>query len=155
MKQKPVSILKGMNHSDFCPGFDVPGDIFHSDVTDKTKSNSLIGQVTSAFLHLHTDQSEDITTSSLTTLKDGSKWTREDLMGPYYSALSWEASVDNGEAPWCALVQPWLPGFSNLDDYNRMKVSSVYKADRHDFEDTRVSYEKTDEGANFTVSGHN
>jgi len=76
-------------------------------------------------------------------------------MGPYYSALEWEASIDDGEAPWCALVQPWLPGFKNLDDYNRMNVSSVYKVKSHDFEDTRVSYEKTDTGADFTVSGHN
>jgi hypothetical protein len=43
MTEKPVAILKGLNHSDFCPGFEVPGDIFPSDISDKSESNKLIG----------------------------------------------------------------------------------------------------------------
>jgi hypothetical protein len=157
MTEKPVAILKGLNHSDFCPGFEVPGDIFPSDISDKLESNKLIGEVSAAFLHLHTEQTDEaVKDAALTTIKDQSKWTREELMGPYKSALTWEAAVEDGEAPWCQLVQPWLPGFKNLDDYNKMQVTSVYKNDSHDFEDTRVSYSKTDsEAVVFNVSGHN
>lgn len=30
---KPVAIIPGIDHSDFCPGFQVPGDVYPSDVT--------------------------------------------------------------------------------------------------------------------------
>ena len=49
--QKPVVILEGADHSDFCPGFQVPGDIYPSEIT-KEHAMSAIGDAVSAFLHV-------------------------------------------------------------------------------------------------------
>ena len=62
LMHKPVMILPGMDHSNFCPGFSVPGDVIPSDITDTSVSNKLIGEVSSSFLHFHTTQ--DIGTKS-------------------------------------------------------------------------------------------
>lgn len=104
MEQKPVVILGGMDHSDFCPGFQVPGDVYPSDITDKTVSNNLIGEFSSAFLHLHTEQSDDTKKASIKTLKDQAQWTRNDLMKSYILSLELEGSIDNAEAPWCSRI---------------------------------------------------
>jgi hypothetical protein len=69
MEQKPVVILPGMDHSDFCPGFQVPGDVYPSDITDQTVSNNLIGQYSSSFLHLHTTQTDEAKVASRFALK--------------------------------------------------------------------------------------
>ena len=31
--QKPVIFVEGADHSDFCPGYQVPGDVYPSDIT--------------------------------------------------------------------------------------------------------------------------
>ena len=55
MINKPALIVDRMDHSDFCPGFQVPGDVYPSDIEDKSVSNEMIGNVTSSFLHLHSE----------------------------------------------------------------------------------------------------
>ena len=49
--QKPVVILEGADHSDFCPGFQVPGDVFPSEIT-KDVAMSRIGEQVGAFLNI-------------------------------------------------------------------------------------------------------
>ena len=51
VSEKPVVILAGADHSDFCPGFEVPGDIYPSEIK-KDQAMSIIGNAVSAFLHL-------------------------------------------------------------------------------------------------------
>ena len=62
--QKPVVILKGADHSDFCPGFQVPGDIFPSELT-KDQAMSSIGAAFAAFLNIQTDVNKDASIKSL------------------------------------------------------------------------------------------
>jgi hypothetical protein len=88
-------------------------------------------------------------------MKVQSKWTREELMGPYKTALAWEGSVDGGDATWCALVQAQNAGLKNLDDYNRVETTAKYFTDSKEFENTSVTYEKTDNGATFNILSHN
>ena len=49
--QKPVVILEGADHSDFCPGFQVPGDVYPSEIT-KDVAMSRIGEQVGAFLNI-------------------------------------------------------------------------------------------------------
>ena len=70
MTQKPVLILKGMDHSSFCPGFQVPGDIFPADITDSSMANQIIGGVTANFLHLHTNQNDERKSEALEYLRE-------------------------------------------------------------------------------------
>lgn len=160
MINKPVLILKGMDHSDFCPGFQVPGDVYPSAITDKAVSNQLIGTVTADFLHLQTSQSEGLKESSLKSLREQSEWTRESLLKPMTDAIDYlEGSVDGGQAPWCEIVQPELVGFQNYADRERLSINSIYKVESHAFEHTRVRYDSIDAGSGyesvFNVSGHN
>ena len=160
MINKPALILKGMDHSDFCPGFQVPGDVYPSAIVDKAVSNQLIANVTSNFLHLHTEQSDDIQENALSTLREKSKWTRENLLKPMTDAITQlEGSVDDGQAPWCEKVQPELVGFLNDADRDRLSINSIYKDESHAFEHTRVHYKslQTESGFEsvFNISGHN
>ena len=88
MEQKPVLILQGMDHSDFCPGFRVPGDVYPSDITDTSDSNALIGYVTAHFLHLHSNQSTARKAVAKSYLREQSKWAREQLLKPMTDAIA-------------------------------------------------------------------
>jgi len=58
----PVVIIPGIDHSSFCPGTIVPGDIYPADV-DQSAGLALIGDTIAAFLTLHTagaDQTESV-----------------------------------------------------------------------------------------------
>jgi hypothetical protein len=104
MIHKPVIILPGMDHSDFCPGFQVPGDVFPSDITNKDDSNALIGKYSSAFIHFHSDQDDEKKDQALVDLRDQSEWTRIKLLKPMIDAISLEGSVDGEKAPWCEKI---------------------------------------------------
>merc|ERR1712151_521195 len=152
--KKPVMILQGADYSDFCPGFQVPGDIFPSEIT-KEKAMSEIGDAASAFLHIQAGVNTD---KAVSLLQAGQTFTRDDLLKPMVSAmeLTGEASpVEDGRAPWCEEAQKFIAGIKT-DDVNRMDMISVYKTESHPFEDTRVGYtpvENTDH-VQFNVSGH-
>ena len=55
LSRGPVVILPGLDHSSFCPGYSVPGDVFPAEATEEA-SDGLIGANVAAFLHLQTDQ---------------------------------------------------------------------------------------------------
>ena len=65
--QKPVVILPGADHSDFCPGFQVPGDIYPSELT-KDQAMTEIGDKVSAFLNVQAGVS---VSESVKKLQDG------------------------------------------------------------------------------------
>lgn len=68
MKNKPVVILNGLDHSDFCPGFHVPGDVFPSDVDTPTAMKK-ISNIFNYFLMLHTKQIDGITERAYENVK--------------------------------------------------------------------------------------
>lgn len=149
---KPVVILPGMDHSDFCPGFHVPGDVYPSAV-DESTAMSQIGEAVSSFLHLHSEQSEDLVQDALSYIKEQSEWTRDNLLHAYRQALLWEKSADEETAPWCEMAEVELSGLSAADK-ERMNVISVNEDTSKHFEDTRVSWAASGNEATFNVSGY-
>jgi len=57
VQNKPVVILYGLDHSDFCPGFRVPGDIYPSDVDTPTAMKK-ISNIFTSFLRIHAGPSD-------------------------------------------------------------------------------------------------
>lgn len=47
----PVVIIPGIDHSDFCGGFRVPGDVYPSAVSG-IEAETRIGETVSSFLHI-------------------------------------------------------------------------------------------------------
>jgi len=156
LTSKPVVILPGLDHSSFCPGFKVPGDVFPADVDPKYAGN-LIGPQVAAFLHLHSDQSEDVVKAAVQVLKDGSKYTRNGILGSFREAQTLEIDSSKTSSPWCAYAQMNIPGIKSKQDLSRLVVGeAVYKDKSSDFEHTRVHYETLSDGnLEVNVSGHN
>jgi len=140
-----------MDHSDFCPGFHVPGDVYPSAV-DEATAMTQVGNAVSAFMHLHTEQSESLVQDSLLYIKQQSEWTRNNLLHAYRQALLWEKSADEETAPWCEMAEYELSGLSAADK-ERMNVISVNEDTSKHFEDTRVSWAQSGNEATFNVSG--
>lgn len=99
-KNKPVVIIYGIDHSDFCPGFHVPGDIYPSEKAGE-KATAQIASMFSSFLHLHTEQKS--VKDDLYKIKEGISLTRDDLLQPYRAAQKLEQNGD--VADWCAVAQ--------------------------------------------------
>jgi hypothetical protein len=112
---KPVIIVPGMDHSDFCPGFAVPGDL-PSEI-DQTTALSLIGSHAAAFLNLHSDQSAAVVQKA-NALLTASVGVTQKLLDPIIQALDME--VDGGEglvgvvtanhSKWCEEAQKVMVG---------------------------------------------
>ena len=103
VSQKPVVILEGADHSDFCPGFQVPGDIYPSEIT-KDHAMSMIGDQVSAFLNIQAGVSK---TDSIKRLQAGQSYTRDDLLKPLTSAFDVTGErnpADDASAPWCEIA---------------------------------------------------
>merc|ERR1711907_689151 len=93
IENKPVVIVPGIDHSDFCPGFQVPGDVYPSDVSSE-EASSRIGEPFAAWLHIRSTQSDEIKAEDLKTLIDGAEFTRSDLLGPLTKGIETELSDD-------------------------------------------------------------
>ena len=85
LKSKAVFIIPGIDHSNFCPGFDVPGDIIPSDVDDKEALKRISRATSSWLLTLWGEQSHD-DTKILEQLFHYSL----NLLAPYFEALNYE-----------------------------------------------------------------
>lgn len=126
LSTKPVIILPKLNHSDFCPGFDVPGDLPAE--VDQAAATATIGQVVGAFLKHQLVPS----TGSLDLIREKVEWTRQ-LMSPYLKAQDMEMistetrSSFEGSSAFCAKAQRMvgaLPG----DADSRMEVVDGFHA---------------------------
>jgi len=105
----PVIILPLLDHSSFCPGFRVPGDIFPAECDAET-ALAAIGETFAAFL-------DHGAAGALEILAARSRWTRS-FLSPLASALRLERNGD--EAPWCTVAQRKL----GADD-ERLKVRAA------------------------------
>jgi len=134
LANKPVIVLPKLNHSDFCPGFDVPGDLL-AEVSQAEATNE-IGIVVGSFLHMHSASSSSSSSSSSTSphplavLKAKVAWTRQ-LLAPYLKAQDYERKVsdegvsDEGASPFCAEAQHIVAGLSKKDD-QRLSVEDGF-----------------------------
>jgi len=145
-------ILAGLDHSDFCPGFQVPGDIYPSDVS-KDQAMIAIGEAVGAFLNVQAGVSVN---KSIETLQIGQSFTRDDLLKPLLSAYTQtkEKETDATNAPWCELAQKKIAGIKT-SDVDRLEVISVYLTEAKDFKDTHVGYTPVENNhVQFNVVGH-
>lgn len=124
---KPVVVVAGLNHSDFCPGFDVPGDL-RSEV-EQAVATAEIGRVFAAFLHLHTASvAADSKAKALGIMREKLAWT-EQLMTPYLTAQDMELLTDAAgtSSPFCVRAQHVVAGLSPEDD-KRLDVTDGYQS---------------------------
>merc|ERR1711907_382006 len=148
----PVVILPGMDHSSFCPGFAVPGDVFPAEAS-KEQAMKLVGETVAAFLSIHAEGASE---AAFDVLAAKLVWTRK-LLLPLQQGYDWENGNNNGNytsAPLCAVAQKMLAG-----DAAEAAVdvgSTVYKSDSHEFEHTRTTYQsEPGHRLELNVSGHN
>jgi hypothetical protein len=126
LSTKPVIIINSIDHSDFCPGFAVPGDL--KSELDQPAASSAIGQIAGAYLNIRAMPSGSQTVqTSLSILKKGWASTQV-LTDPVLKTLAME--VDNGNgmfvpgriSPWCNTAQLQLSGVSAED---QKKISLI------------------------------
>lgn len=155
LRQKPVVILPKIDHSSFCPGFQVPGDVYPAEAT-QAEAMSMISQTVAAFLALQTNESQSTQAAALDVLRDKLAWTRK-LLAPLQEAYKWEAGNNGGNhtyAPLCPIAQKMLAGDKAEGKVDVM--NAIYKDDSHEFEHTRTGYTLEADGhLAVNVSGHN
>jgi hypothetical protein len=150
LKNKPVVILPKLDHSSFCPGFQVPGDVFPADIDDKI-AVGMIGSVVAAFLHIRVEQHSS---DDLDVLRDAMTYTKNDMLKPYFDALALEHT--DTTTPWCVEAQMYLSGLGD-EDVKRLKIQNgaQFYSDSHQFEHSRVAYVRSSNGnLLLNVSGH-
>ena len=130
--------MPSIDHSDFCPGFQVPGDIFPSEV-DSGMATKEISQTTASWIKYALLQRASKKDTDL--LKKTISFT-QDLLAPYFQALNYEVMEPGmhylGEggtySPLCEQAQVILANFSD-DDSGRVKIGRG--CDKEGFEDSR------------------
>lgn len=121
--QKPVFVLPGMNHSNFCPGFDVPGDLMAEVSTSQAQAT--ISQIAGAFVSIHsmsTPRSQDVQ-----TLKAALPFTQS-IMGAYTKAEDTTFVRDNHTLGSGSYVRP--DGTSRMCEQLQLSVSNLPATDR-------------------------
>jgi hypothetical protein len=125
---KPVIILPHLNHSDFCPGFPVPGDLM-AEVT-QAEATDTIGQFVSAFLAnqiLANPNPKDVA-----LLKSGIEWTRG-LLAPYLVAEAYtvnrsQTTLGEGSSKLCAMAQHAISNLDRLSDSRLLVRDGFHKS---------------------------
>jgi len=148
LKQKNVIILPGMNHSDFCPGFDVPGDL-PAEVSQGT-ATQIIGDAVSAFLHAQTGDRSAL--AKLRTFRNQNHvW-----MDPYLQAEAMERndqSGTKGTSSFCESAMHLQAGLSGADD-RHLEVTDHFFAQKSNFDDCHPVYETAGSTLRATSCSH-
>lgn len=145
LERKPVVILQGLNHSDFCPGFDVPGDL-PADVS-QADATAAIGRAVAAFLQVQVG-SAAVRDGGVGVLRKLISWTQE-FMEPYLALQELERSLD-GRSPFCEQAQHIVAGLSAPEDA-RLTVSDSYASSSSDLERCRPNWSSSGAGRALSV----
>lgn len=146
LKLKPVQILEGLDHSDFCPGFFVTKTKdCKSEVTQEV-ALATIGEVAGAFLHLNTPVPDATKANAMAVMKKRLSFTQE-LSEPFLKAFELEAgpvtSPPEGvpAGPWCDVAQKTIAGLSAADaDRFKPKQCELITTGLHQFEHQHTNY---------------
>jgi len=156
LSTKPVLIIPSIDHSDFCPGFAVPGDL-PSEV-DQPTASSAIGQVAGAYLNVRTlPATHPAVINSISVIKK--YWDQtQSMTGPILSALSLEVtggdmSGTGSYSPWCNAAQLQLSGVSTTDQAKITLIDNYADGD-FAFEHTRVKYVPDSGKLTLNISSH-
>lgn len=141
--KKPVIILPHLNHSDFCPGFPVPGDLM-AEVTQAVATDT-IGQFVSAFLANQILANPDPLHVAL--LKGGVEWTRE-FLAPYLAAESYtvdrsQTALGEGSSKLCAMAQHTIANLNKLSD-SLLLVQDGFHKSSPNLEHCHPNYTRSD-----------
>lgn len=153
---KKVIVLPSIDHSDFCPGFAVPGDL-PSEVESSVALDS-IGKAAGAFLTMHASIPErgqqisvDDAQAAAQTMAKFEETTGE-IMDPLISALDMETNsptvglmTPGSSSKWCVAAQRTISGLPE-EEAAKLDISDVYKSGAHEFEHTRTKYEVLSDG---------
>jgi len=140
--KKPVLVLPGVDHSDFCPGFFVTAiKDLKSEVSQEEALQS-IGMATAAFLHVNSPVSSSTSSQALGTLSKMLSFTKE-MCEPYLKAFEMESS-----GSFCKIAQTIVAGVTK-QDASRLQVD-VEPVSYDDFSHKAVTYTKA--GSNLKVN---
>jgi len=148
LKEKPVFILPGLNHSDFCPGFDVPGDL-PADVDQETATTA-IGAAVASFLH--SQSGDEAALSHLRTLRDQTNL----FMEPYLEAEAMEKSSrdgSDGQSSFCERATHIQAGLSEEDD-GHLKITDTFFNGNGNLEHCHPAYETVGSDLQATSCSH-
>jgi hypothetical protein len=150
LKLKPVQILEGLDHSDFCPGFFVTKvKDCKSEVTQDV-AMARIGAVASAFLHLNSPTSDATKEAAMAVMVKQLGFTRE-LSEPYLTAFQLESGAtelpSGPSGPWCETAQKNIVGLS-AGDKSKLKVQpcTLITGGLHEFEHQHTNYTTLSDG---------
>jgi len=129
---KPVHVLPGVDHSDFCPGFFVTAIKDLKSEVSQEEALQAIASGAGAFLHLNSPVSQSAKAEAMQTMKSLLGFTAE-MCEPYLRAFEMEAS-----GSLCEDAQRVVAGLS-AEDAVRLKVS-VNPVPFSDFKDGRTGY---------------
>jgi len=107
---KPVQMIIGMDHSDFCPGFFVTATKDLCPEVTQDQALQAIGKGAAAFLHLNSPTTDATKAAAMATLQEMLSVSRQ-FFEPYLQAFEFES---NGS--WCELAQHVIAGLSTVDD---------------------------------------
>ncbi|GMH94006.1 hypothetical protein TrST_g4045 [Triparma strigata] len=135
--KKAVVIIPGIDHSDFCPGFEVPGDIIPSSVTS-AEAMKRISKVTGTWLKKLWGVSTRLESIFLREVYEET----EKFLRPYFAALDMEVQyhamhytgTGGTYSPICEKAQMILANLS-LEDEARVSISRG--CDNENFDETR------------------
>jgi len=152
LKLKPVQILEGLDHSDFCPGFFVTKTKDCKSEVTQDVALATIGEVASAFLHLNTPSTDAAKVSAMATMKKRLSFTQE-MADPFLLAFQLEgglvASPPEGipAGPWCNVAQKTTVGLSDANA-NKLeaKTCKLITTGLHQFEHQHTNYTLSADG---------
>lgn len=140
---KPVHVLPGVDHSDFCPGFFVTAiKDLKSEVSQQEALES-IGRGASAFLHLNSPTSDATKSKAMTVMRDMLGFT-EEMCEPYLKAFEIERS-----GSVCMEAQQVVSGLSSAHTELLKVVVSATPFDQ--FEHAHTSYNQSSDGIDVSI----
>ncbi|CAE8601350.1 unnamed protein product [Polarella glacialis] len=149
LANKPVIVLPELNHTNFCPGFDVPGDLPAE--VDQATATGLIGQSVAAFLVLQMNTSSTAEKAAAAALlSEQVAWTKQ-LLTPYLKAQDLERMPSDtkisaeGASPFCAHAQHMVAGMSDSDDA-RIEVQDGFHVDSQNLEHCHPNWTSLNDG---------
>ncbi|CAE8721074.1 unnamed protein product, partial [Polarella glacialis] len=147
LANKPVIVLPELNHTNFCPGFDVPGDLPAE--VDQATATGLIGQSVAAFLVLQMNTSSTAEKAAAAALlSEQVAWTKQLL---YLKAQDLERMPSDtkisaeGASPFCAHAQHMVAGMSDSDDA-RIEVQDGFHVDSQNLEHCHPNWTSLNDG---------
>jgi len=150
LAQKPVQVLEGLDHSDFCPGLFVTAiKDCKSEVTQDV-ALATNWQVSVAFLHLNSPLPEATTTTAMAVMKYRLMFTQV-MVEPFLAAFQLEkgalASPPAGmpKGSWCQMASETIVGLSAAD-HSKFNVEpcKLITTGLHDFEHQHTKYSVRD-----------